>query len=198
MTDDDYGRWIGNFAVDFGMGGDDKVGSAADTTFVKFNAGATRVQRLFSRSMGIVRVNGQYSPNKLFAAEQMQLGGPYTLRGYQPAEIIGDYGVSGTLEYRTPVPFLDKMWPWLDDRLRFAVFYDWGWIGTNNNAYSYPSSFLHSVGFGGYLSLTDWITAQVGVGFPFGNDYNESTARFYFSINSDLDRLIPLRNPEKI
>ena len=198
MTDDDYGRWIGNFAVDFGMGGDDKVGSAADTTFVKFNAGATRVQRLFSRSMGIVRVNGQYSPNKLFAAEQMQLGGPYTLRGYQPAEIIGDYGVSGTLEYRTPVPFLDKMWPWLDDRLRLAVFYDWGWIGTNNNAYSYPSSFLHSVGFGGYLSLTDWITAQVGVGFPFGNDYNESTARFYFSINSDLDRLIPLRNPEKI
>ncbi len=198
MTDDNYGRWIGNFAVDFGMGGDDKLSSAADTTFVKFNAGATRVQRLFSRSMGIVRVNGQYSPNKLFAAEQMQLGGPYTLRGYQPAEIIGDYGVSGTLEYRTPVPFLDKMWPWLDDRLRFAVFYDWGWIGTNNNAYSYPSSFLHSVGFGGYLSLTDWITAQVGVGFPFGNDYNENTARFYFSINSDLDRLIPLRNPEKI
>ena len=198
MTDDNYGRWIGNFAVDFGMGGDDKLHSAADTTFVKFNAGATRVQRLFSRSMGIVRVNGQYSPNKLFAAEQMQLGGPYTLRGYQPAEIIGDYGVSGTLEYRTPIPFLDRMWPWLDDRLRFAVFYDWGWIGTNNNAYSYPSSFLHSVGFGGYLSLTDWITAQVGVGFPFGNDYNESTARFYFSINSDLDRLIPLRNPEKI
>lgn len=198
MTDDDYGRWIGNFAVDFGMGGDDKVGSAADTTFVKFNAGATRVQRLFSRSMGIVRVNGQYSPNKLFAAEQMQLGGPYTLRGYQPAEIIGDYGVSGTLEYRTPIPFLDRVWPWLDDRLRFAVFYDWGWIGTNNNAYSYPSSFLHSVGFGGYLSLTDWVTAQVGLGFPFGNDYNENTARFYFSINSDLDRLIPLRNPEKI
>ena len=199
MTDDNYGRWIGNFAVDFGMGGDSKVaGTNADTTFVKFNAGATRVQRLFSRSMGIVRVNGQYSPNELFAAEQMQLGGPYTLRGYQPAEIIGDYGVSGTLEYRTPVPFLDKICPWLDDRLRFAVFYDWGWIGTNNGAYDYPSSFLHSVGFGGYLSLTDWITAQVGVGFPFGNDYNESTARFYFGINSDLDRLIPLRNPEKI
>ena len=32
----------------------------------------------------------------------------------------------------------------------------------------------------------------------FGRDYDENTARFYFSINSDLDRLIPLRNPEKI
>ncbi len=199
MTDDSYGRWIGNFALDFGMGGDDKTNWAdSDTTFVKLGASATRVQRLFSRSMGVVRVSGQYSPNKLFAAEQMQLGGPYTLRGYQPAELIGDYGVSGTIEYRTPFPFLGKISPWLDDRLRFAVFYDWGYIGENGSAYNYPESFLHSVGFGTYMSLSDWITAQVGVGFPFGNDYNENTARFYFSVNSDLDRLIPLRNPEKI
>ena len=199
MTDDDYGRWIGNLAVDFGMGGTDKLGtSRSDTTFFKVGASATRVQRLFSRSMGIVRVSGQYSPNELFAAEQMQLGGPYTLRGYQPAELLGDYGVTGTIEYRMPVPLLDRVWPWLDDRLRLAMFYDWGYIGENGNMYNYPQHFLHSVGFGGYLGLTDWLTAQVGVGFPFGNDYNENTARFYFCINSDLDRLIPLRNPEKI
>lgn len=199
MTDDNYGRWIGNLGLDFGLSGDEKTGlSKADTTFFKMTASATRVQRLLARSMGIVRVSGQYSPNELFAAEQMQLGGPYTLRGYQPAELIGDYGVSGTLEYRFPVPFLDRAFPWLDDRMRLAVFYDWGIIGANGN-YTYPGDkFLHSIGFGTYLSLTDWLTAQVGLGFPFGNSYNENTARFYFSINSDLDRLIPLRNPEKI
>ena len=197
MTDDDYGRWIGNLAVDFGMSGSDKKNSNADTTFVKFAANATRVQRLFARSMGVVRVGGQYSPNTLFAAEQFQLGGPYTLRGYQPAEIIGDYGLSGTFEYRTPFPFLDKVCPWLDERLRLAVFYDWGWLGSNGGI-DYPSRFLHSVGFGTYMNLTDWVTAQVGVGFPFGNDYNENTARFYFGINSDLDRLIPLREAEKL
>ena len=198
MTDDDYGRWIGSLGLDFGLSGKDKAGSNADTTFFKMTASATRVQRLFARSMGIVRVSGQYSPNELFAAEQMQLGGPYTLRGYQPAELIGDYGVSGTLEYRFPVPFLDRALPWLDERMRLAVFYDWGIIGANGN-YSYPGDkFLHSIGFGTYLNLTDWVTAQVGLGFPFGNSYNENTARFYFSINSDLDRLIPLRNPEKI
>ena len=198
MTDDDYGRWIGSLGMDFGLSGKDKAGSNADTTFFKMTASATRVQRLFARSMGIVRVSGQYSPNELFAAEQMQLGGPYTLRGYQPAELIGDYGVSGTLEYRFPVPFLDRALPWLDERMRLAVFYDWGVIGANGN-YSYPGDkFLHSIGFGTYLSLSDWITAQVGLGFPFGSSYNENTARFYFSINSDLDRLIPLRNPEKI
>ena len=197
MTDDNYGRWLGNLGVDFGMGGDGH-GAIQDTTFFKVTAGATRVQRLFGRSMGIVRVNGQYSPNKLFAAEQMQMGGPYTLRGYQPAELIGDYGVTGTVEYRFPVPFLDRILPKVDERLKLAVFYDWGWLGENGGIYNYPQQFLHSVGFGTYVNLTDWLTAQVGVGFPLGRDYNENTARFYFSVNSDLDRLIPLRNPEKL
>ena len=198
MTDDSYGRWIGNLGLDFGMGGTDKMGSDSDKAFFKLTANATRVQRLFARSMGVVRVGGQYSPNKLFAAEQMQMGGPYTLRGYQPAELIGDYGVTGTVEYRTPMPLLDKVCPWLDERLRLAVFYDWGWIGENGNTYNYTQSFLHSVGFGTYLNLTDWVTAQVGIGFPLTSDYKQGTARFYFSINSDLDRLIPLRNPEKL
>lgn len=197
MTDDNYGRWIGNVGVDFGMGGDGH-GAIQDTTFFKVTAGATRVQRLFARSMGIVRVNGQYSPDKLFAAEQMQMGGPYTLRGYQPAELIGDYGVTGTVEYRFPVPYLYKLMPKVDERLKLAIFYDWGWIGENGNIYNYPQTFLHSVGFGTYINFTDWLTAQIGVGFPLGRSYNENTARFYFSINSDLDRLIPLRNPEKL
>ena len=125
----------------------------------------------------------------------MQLGGPFTLRGYQPAEIIGDYGFSGTVEFRTPVPLLNKVWPWLDDRLRLAVFYDFGWIDSHSHI-DYPAKFLHSAGFGGYLHLTDWLAAQVGVGFPFVDDYSKNTARFY--LNSDLDRILPLRNPEKL
>ena len=198
MTDDNYGRWIGNLGVDFGVGGDGH-GAIQDTTFFKLTAGATRVQRLFGRSLGIVRVNGQYSPNDLFAAEQMQLGGPYTLRGYQPAELIGDYGVSGTVEYRFPIPFMDRISTTIDERLKLAVFYDWGIIGENRDIYNYPQSFLHSVGFGTYINFTDWLTTQIGVGFPLGSShYGESTARFYFSVNSDLDRLIPLRNPEKL
>ncbi len=199
MTDDSYGRWIGNLNIDFGMGGNDKTNlSIADKSFFKIGANATRVQRLFSRSMGVVRVGGQYSPNDLYAAEQMQIGGPYTLRGYQPATMLGDYGVSGTLEYRTPLPLLDKICPWLDERLRIAAFYDWGWIGTNNSTYLDGSVFLHSVGFGTYMQFADWITAQIGVGFPLKDEYANGTARFYFSVNSDLDRLIPLRNPEKL
>lgn len=198
MTDDNYGRWIGNLGIDFGMGGKDKKHSGVyDTTFFKVTAGITRAQRLFTRSLGVVRISGQYSPNKLFAAEQMQLGGPYTLRGFQPAEVIGDYGFSGTVEYRTPFPFLNKVWPWLDDRLRLAAFYDYGWLGSNSHI-DYPSKFLHSVGFGAYFNFTDWLGVQFGLGFPLIDDYGKNTARFYFGLNSDLDKLIPLRNPEKL
>ena len=198
MTDDSYGRWIGNLGIDFGMGGNGH-GAPQDTTFFKLTGGATRVQRLTARTVGIVRANAMYSPNKLFAAEQFQLGGPYTLRGYQPAELIGDYGVSGTVEYRFPFPFLNHLSQKLDERVRLAIFYDFGWLGENGDVYNYPKQFLQSVGCGAYLSFTDWLTAQVGVGFPLGEKkYGESTARFYFSVNSDLDRLIPLRNPQKI
>ena len=198
MTDDSYGRWIGNLGIDFGMGGDGH-GAIQDTTFFKLTGGVTRVQRLWGRSAGIVRANAMYSPNKLFAAEQFQLGGPYTLRGYQPAELVGDYGVSGTVEYRFPIPFLNKIAPKIDERIRLAAFYDFGWIGENGDVYNYPREFLQSVGFGTYITFADWLTTQIGVGFPLGKKYyGESTARFYFSVNGDLDRLIPLRNPQKL
>ena len=197
MTDDSYGRWLANIGVDFGMGGegDSKI---AKTEFFKLTGGITRVQRLFGRSYGIVRANAQYSPQSLYAAEQMQVGGPYTLRGYQPAELLGDYGVTGTVEYRFPIPFFNKIAPKIDERIKLAIFYDYGWVGAHNHVYDYPRSFLHAVGFGTYLTFTDWLTAQIGVGFPLGKKYyDEPTARFYFSVNGDLDRLIPLRNPQK-
>lgn len=201
MTDDSYGRWIGNVNVDFGMGGHSRVaGSKQDTTFFKVSGGVTRVQRLFARSLGIVRVNGMYSPQSLFAAEQMQLGGPYTLRGYQPAELLGDYGFSGTVEYRFPIPFFNRIAPKLDERIRLAGFYDFGWVGENGKIYDYQhSTFLQSAGFATYITFCDWLTTQIGVGFPIGHRYYRSgTARFYFSVNGDLDRIIPLRNPEKL
>ena len=200
MTDDKYGRWIGTLGFDVGLPGATKGEvQGPQGVFFKMIAGVTRVQRLFGRTLGIVRVNGQYSPNRLYTAEQMQIGGPYTLRGYQPAELIGDYGVTGTVEFRTPIPGLRKILPnklkFVDDKVRLAAFYDFGWVQEHNNLYNYPQNFLHSVGFGSYISLTDWMSLQLGVGFPIGKRYyGENTARFYFGLNSELDNLIPKKS----
>ena len=204
MTDDKNGRWIGTLGFDVGLPGSTKGEvRGPQGVFFKLVAGATRVQRLFGRTIGILRVNGQYSPNRLYTAEQMQIGGPYTLRGYQPAELIGDYGVTGTAEIRTPIPGLRKILPnklkFIDDKVRLAVFYDFGWVQEHSHLYDYPQNFLHSVGFGSYISLTDWISLQFGVGIPLGKKYyGENSARFYFGLNSELDNLIPKKRTEKL
>lgn len=204
MTDDKNGRWIGTLGFDVGLPGATKGEiRGPQGVFFKLVAGATRVQRLFGRTIGILRVNGQYSPNRLYTAEQMQIGGPYTLRGYQPAELIGDYGVTGTAEVRTPIPGLRKILPnklkFIDDKVRLAVFYDFGWVQEHSHLYDYPQNFLHSVGFGSYISLTDWISLQFGVGIPLGRKYyGENSARFYFGLNSELDNLIPKKRTEKL
>ena len=204
MTDDKNGRWIGTLGFDVGLPGATKGEiRGPQGVFFKLVAGATRVQRLFGRTIGILRVTGQYSPNRLYTAEQMQIGGPYTLRGYQPAELIGDYGVTGTAEIRTPIPGLRKILPnklkFIDDKVRLAVFYDFGWVQEHSHLYDYPQNFLHSVGFGSYISLTDWISLQFGVGIPLGRKYyGENSARFYFGLNSELDNLIPKKRTEKL
>lgn len=205
IRDDKYGRWLGTLGVDVGLPGASGTAynGGPQGSFVKILAGATRVHRIFGRVIGLVRINGQYSPNRLYAVEQMQIGGPYTLRGYQPAELIGDYGVTGTVEVRTPIPGFRKILPnkikFVDDKVRLAAFYDFGWVKEHNQLYNYPQNFLHSVGFGSYINVTDWISLQFGVGFPLGQKYyDESTARFYFGVNSELDNLIPFRKTEKL
>lgn len=48
------------------------------------------------------RLAGQVATQALLGAEQFALGGADTVRGYLSAEAIGDHGVVGSLEIRTP------------------------------------------------------------------------------------------------
>lgn len=198
IFDDSYGRTIAdigfNYGID-GLGAHCESGSPYKKNFFKVTAAVTRVQRVRKESLAIFRLNGQYSPDKLFATEQMYLGGVYSIRGYQPSEILGDYGIAGSLEFRVPVPFLKEVLPEkykdLSRKIQLAAFYDFGYVKDNGNLYGYPKNFLHSIGFGANLNITDTINVQLGVGFPLGNKpYNEGSGRYYFSVSSDLDKLL--------
>lgn len=198
VFDDSYGRTLADIGVSYGfdgLGAHCERYSPYDLDFVKISASATRVQRVKQESLAILRLNGQYSPNKLFSTEQMYLGGVYSIRGYQPSEILGDYGVAGSLEFRVPVPFLKQVLPekykHLSKKIQLVAFYDFGYVKDNGNLYGYPKNFIHSTGFGGNISITDALCVQLGVGFPLGNKaYNEGNGRFYFSVSSDVDRLL--------
>lgn len=197
MFDDKKGRTIANFGVDVGtnaLGASANVDNGPQSVFYKIVAGLTRIQRLPKNCLGIVRLNGQYSPQSLFSSEQMYLGGVYSVRGYQPSELLGDYGVAGSFELRTPVPGLQKILPekiksW-SDKIKLAIFYDWGYVQEYQDLYGYPTHFISSCGIGTYINLTDAIYLQMGVGIPVGpKNYNEDSARFYFSFNTDIDRI---------
>lgn len=196
IKDDNYGRWVGNLGSDFGikaLGASENIDGGPQSAFYNLKAGTTRIQRLPKRSLLIGRLNGQYSPNRLFAAEQMQLGGPYTLRGYEPGVLLGDLGVTGSLEGRTPIPGLGKLLPakvkhW-ENKVQFTSFYDFGHVRDHNNLYGYPNHFLHSIGTGLYVYLTDYLSATVNIGMPLGKRYyNESPVRLNFSLNSEIDK----------
>lgn len=196
MFDDKKGRTLANLGVDMGttLGASPNIDNGPQSAFYKIVAGLTRIQRLPKECLGIIRINGQYSPQALYASEQMYLGGVYSVRGYQPSELLGDYGVAGSFEIRTPVPGLKKLLPakiksW-SEKIKLAFFYDWGYVNEIEDLYGYPTHFLSSVGCGTYINVTDAIYVQMGVGIPVGpKNYNDDNARLYFSINTDIDRI---------
>ena len=204
LHDDKYGRWFGGIGADIGIGGMGATktveGSASRGEFYKFTAAITRVQRLPLRSIGLFRLAGQYTANPLFPYEQMQAGGPYSVRGYQPGQLLGDYGVAGTVEIRTPIPGLSHLpgkLKTIDDRLRFALFYDFAYVKEHKHQYDFPTNFINSVGFGFNADITQFLSAQIGVGFPLQRKFDEKSARLYFSITSQIDKIF-CRNIEKL
>lgn len=197
LFDDKYGRTISNIGMDIGIGGlgaSENIHNVAESSFYKFVAMLARIQRLPKDCLGIFRINGQYSPQSLYPVEQMFIGGVYSVRGYQPNELIGDYGIGGSLELRTPIPGIKAIFPKkyedeLARRIKFALFYDWGYVNSHKGNYDAPTNFLHSVGFGANINITNDISFRIGVGFPLSKKLNEDSARLYFSLSSELDKV---------
>jgi hemolysin activation/secretion protein len=94
----------------------------ADNNFTKLMFSASRLQSLFWRLSLLGYVTGQYSFNPLLASEQFAYGGSQLGRGYDPAAIIGDHGVGGTLELRLDTPLTGR----LLQSVQPYIFYDGG------------------------------------------------------------------------
>src|SRR3990167_2112778 len=92
--------------------------------FTKVVAQAMHLQPLRGRFSTFALINGQYSFRPLLASEQFAFGGSQLGRGYDPAEIIGDRGLSGSVELRLSIApgwfLLNSFQPY--------VFYDAGII----------------------------------------------------------------------
>lgn len=168
-----------------------------DSKFVKFEANVQRLHVLPKKCLGLASLRGQYTPNKLLSAEKMTLGGS-SLRGYDPAMVVGDMGLNGTLEVRTPVPFLKKVLPeklkQYEEKVKLGAFYDYGLTrdmhGFNSRLSGKSTNFLQSAGVGIHFPLTKYLTANVDVGVPLGRGvFKDQDARLSFSVTSALHNM---------
>ncbi|WP_244540557.1 POTRA domain-containing protein [Hyphomicrobium sp. CS1BSMeth3] len=74
----------------------------ADSNFFHFNADVQHTRELPAGYQLFAKVQGQIADGALISSEQFSVGGLETVRGYLESEAIGDTGVSGTIEVRTP------------------------------------------------------------------------------------------------
>ena len=204
IKEDHSGRWVFNNTVGTGIPllgatttSNDGLGSGK---FVKLNDGVTRIQFLPFKSLGIFKLNGQYSPNSLISSEQFQIGGASSVRGFDEGLVIGDIGYNLSLETITPVPFLPKKitipyFPHrsfdlpLKDRIKYALFYDQGFAEAIHQGRSeHYTNFLQGVGFGLRIYLTKYLTASIDLGIPLGRDRstNQQGAKLHFTVSSNL------------
>lgn len=174
-----------------GMFGNDSTNP--QSSFFKVKLDLTRLQKLPKDCYGIFRISSQYSPSNLYASEQMMLGGVSSVRGFEPGNTLGDVGVNGTFEIRTPLPYLKVILPKkiesFDKKVKLGFFYDWGVFSQQNTGRAITASgnLLQSVGAGIHFNLTNSMIASFEVGIPVGDTiYKEHGAMLHFSIKADL------------
>jgi hemolysin activation/secretion protein len=118
-----------NFGIPEILGGLKEQDSRASRSgsggkFIKDNLTVLRLQKMPFNSTLLWKNQFQFSSYILPATEQFQIGGVSNVRGYPPAEKVGDKGYATTLEWSFPPYFVPRDIK-VYEALRFAIFYDW-------------------------------------------------------------------------
>ncbi|TKB65027.1 MAG: ShlB/FhaC/HecB family hemolysin secretion/activation protein [Nitrospira sp.] len=136
----------------------------ADNRFTKVTLNAGRIQSLGHDVLLVVRANGQATTGPVVVIEQMLLGGPDSVRGYQLGERFVDEGY--TVSAETRIPFFPSVF----GPTQAAVFIDYG-AGRIRNPQpgEQSSSSLTGTGVGMQTELPYFSTRlRFDVGFPIG------------------------------
>jgi len=142
----------------------------ASGDFFYLRGDLSRTQELPLGLQGFAKLQGQVSGTPLVSAEELSGGGLDTVRGYLESEVLGDSGILGTLELRSPyLPGLigktaDKSF--IDD-WRIYAFADGGTLSINEPLPNQISVFnVASIGGGSHIKLFHTLNGSVDVGVP--------------------------------
>lgn len=133
------------------------------------------------------KVQGQIADQPLINSEQIGGGGLGTVRGYYEAEELGDTGIFGTLELRSP-----SLLGWMGkkgDEWRFYSFVDAGRLTLRNPLPEQISRFdLMSYGGGTRIQVYDHFNGSLDIGVPLipGQNTTLHEVRFIFRLWADF------------
>ncbi len=111
------------------------------------------------------KVQGQLSDQPLVSSEQISGGGLNTVRGYLEAEVVGDNGVFGAFELRTPslLDGADKE----TSEWRFYAFIEGGILTIHEPLPEQTDRFeLASIGLGTRVKIRDFLNGSLDAGLP--------------------------------
>lgn len=192
------------FNQEFGIGLNLLGGSIGDTSltskagsgtrFFRLTGDVTRIQKMPWHTTGVLRSYYQYSPDRLVSAEQIQMGGAFSVRGYQEGRMIGDKGYALSAEWYIPafilpphanLPF--NRLP-LRESVHLVGFTDFGQIYTNRPIPGeIRKSTMLGCGVGLRIQLSRFLVGRVDVGFPLIRQAPyENRARLYFGLQSSI------------
>ncbi len=138
---------------------------AAEANFVHLNLDADYTRSLGSDIIGVVRFSGQLADGPLVSNEQFAAGGLSSVRGFLQSVAVGDDGVVGSVELRSP-SMAPGIGTWVDE-FRVYVFTDAGYARIRDAAPEQIDSFtLWSAGVGGRFALLGRLSGELAVGYP--------------------------------
>lgn len=185
-VNDKYGVWHTGHSFSTGV----KI-LGGEKSFFKYEGNLYRVQRLPKGIIGLFRASTLLSPNdNLPSAEQYQVGGSSTVRGFSEGVLIGNNGYFTSAEFIVPLPFMpEKLCKMpLRKMIKGNIFIDHGAAypykldGRPANQYDY----LTSAGMGIRINFSDYISGVFNWGFGMGTrEANQPTARFHFSLQAN-------------
>lgn len=126
--------------------------------YEKINLQLTRLQLIKGpiSAYGIIR--GQYAFETLLASEQFVFGGNVMGRAYDPSEIIGDHGVSGTLELR----YDWAITKFFMQSMQLYAYYDFGKIWNIQKPVSLiKTDSATSAGFGSRFNINQYLSGNL-------------------------------------
>jgi hemolysin activation/secretion protein len=140
----------------------------ADNRFTKATLAAGRIQSLGHDVLLVVKGSGQITTGPVVVIEQMLLGGPDSVRGYQLGERFVDEGY--TVSAETRIPFFPSLMPTALKQTQGAIFIDYG-AGLQRNPSPGEQRSTSMTGTGvGLQTQLPWYSSSVrlDLGFPIG------------------------------